>query len=573
MHAFPRMQSESDDLYPKLVETFGFLPSLFRVQNALPRVVAAQEGLVDAILLRENRLLRAQKESILSTVAEAWRQEYCRRLARVTPQPDENHAALRTFALKLAKYSPCFSGKDVDALKESGLSEEAVLEAIANTALGRLLCTLAEGLQPALDFPVAPPPVSTLAPALGNFEAVETPGPYFHVETAIANDLRPSVSLRHQFGFVPNVFKIQALTADLLQPQVHALEEILFPEDHLTFLQKGYILIALSAANLNTYWVAVGSQILEVFGIAPEVLDQIIDDPKGSQLCEADKTLLSHTTRLCTLTQNPDSKFDQELLCQEGFTRPQVVEAIAIAALTNFLNTIQVGVGAVPDFPARRIFSAKDLYLRPAESRPTSDALPPDPDGELVVRVQQGDTDAFEELVRRHTRRVFGVLAGIVGNVDDVRDITQEVFLKAFEHIDRFQRRSKFSTWLISIAINTGTELLRQRKPTESLTEEEDEEFRPRLVQSWADNPEEVLAASQRNQLVREGVLRLPQKYRVAVILRDINQLSTEEAAAALGLSVPALKARLLRGRLMLRETLAPHFLPTLKRSPDAQLR
>jgi RNA polymerase sigma-70 factor (ECF subfamily) len=168
----------------------------------------------------------------------------------------------------------------------------------------------------------------------------------------------------------------------------------------------------------------------------------------------------------------------------------------------------------------------------------------------------------FEELVRRHSRRIFGTLAGLLGNIDDAHDATQEVFLKAFENIGRFQGRSKFSTWLTSIAINAGTDLLRQRKPLESLEEgQNDEGFRPRQVQQWADDPERLLAASQMNELVREAVLRLPEKYRVAVLLRDINQLSTEEAAAVLELSVPALKARVLRGRLMLRESLAPHFI------------
>ena len=80
-------------------------------------------------------------------------------------------------------------------------------------------------------------------------------------------------------------------------------------------------------------------------------------------------------------------------------------------------------------------------------------------------------------------------------------------------------------------------------------------------MQGWAEDPERLFAASQVNALVRDAVLRLPHKYRVAVLLRDINQLTTEEAAEALGLSVPALKARVLRGRLMLRESLAPHFM------------
>jgi len=102
---------------------------------------------------------------------------------------------------------------------------------------------------------------------------------------------------------------------------------------------------------------------------------------------------------------------------------------------------------------------------------------------------------------------------------------------------------------------------LRRRRPIESLDESEDEKgFRPRQVQSWVDDPEQALAKSQVNALVRKGVLRLPEKYRVALLLRDINQLSTEDTAEALGLSIPATKARVLRGRLMLRESLAPHF-------------
>ena len=89
-------------------------------------------------------------------------------------------------------------------------------------------------------------------------------------------------------------------------------------------------------------------------------------------------------------------------------------------------------------------------------------------------------------------------------------------------------------------------------------------------MQSWADDPEQLLSAAQRSELVREGILRLPEKYRIALILRDINQLSSEEAAAALELGVPALKARVLRGRLMLRESLAPHFMRIEKDPADA---
>ena len=245
------------------------------------------------------------------------------------------------------------------------------------------------------------------------------------------------------------------------------------------------------------------------------------------------------------------------------------MEAVVVSGLANFLNILQAGLGAVPDFPPRRVLSPRDLYPSVKESRPMSDvAVSQDPDTEVVRRVQAGDVDAFEELVRHHSRRVFGILAGLLGNMDDIRDVTQDVFLKAFEHIGSFQGRSKFSTWLTSIAINTGTQLLRESKPLEPLEEEDDEGFRPRQIQNWAENPEQLFAASQRDELVRAAVLRLPEKYRVVVLLRDLEQLSTEEAATALDLSIAALKARLLRGRLMLRESLAKHFICPGKQQP-----
>ena len=185
-----------------------------------------------------------------------------------------------------------------------------------------------------------------------------------------------------------------------------------------------------------------------------------------------------------------------------------------------------------------------------------------DADSGLVARVQGGDVDAFEELLARHQRRVYRTLIGITGNPEDAEDGTQNAFLKAFQHIREFQGGSRFSTWLMRIAINEGLERLRRRKSTESLDEEEGEEgFRPRRVQDWRDNPEELYSKNELRELVEGEIMKLPAKYRVVVMLRDIEELSTEEAAEALGLGLAALKTRLLRGRLMLRETLAPHFI------------
>ena len=144
----------------------------------------------------------------------------------------------------------------------------------------------------------------------------------------------------------------------------------------------------------------------------------------------------------------------------------------------------------------------------------------------------------------------------------------QDTFLKAYEHLGNFQGRSKFSTWLVSIANNTGLQLLRDRKQLQSLDEEisdASESSRPRQVRAWVDDPEELYSKSETRELVEQVVMKLPAKYRVVIMLRDIEQLSIGEAAAALNLGIPALKSRHLRGRLMLREALTPHFAVTAK--------
>jgi RNA polymerase sigma-70 factor, ECF subfamily len=100
---------------------------------------------------------------------------------------------------------------------------------------------------------------------------------------------------------------------------------------------------------------------------------------------------------------------------------------------------------------------------------------------------------------------------------------------------------------------------LRSRKDFDSL-DEESEDFRPRNIQAWTDSPEEYYSREELRRLVEKEVMKLPPKYRLALLLRDLEELSTEDAAAALGLSVPGLKARVLRGRLMLREAMVPYF-------------
>jgi RNA polymerase sigma-70 factor (ECF subfamily) len=236
-----------------------------------------------------------------------------------------------------------------------------------------------------------------------------------------------------------------------------------------------------------------------------------------------------------------------------------------MVGLTQFLNCIQMGLGTEPDFKPRVIFPSKEVNPPVVTERQilepefSGDFVSDDPDFEIVERVRNGETDAFEELVRKHGRRVYRSLLGIVGSPEEAEDALQDAFFKAFQHLPNFEGRSRFSTWLVRIAINTGLQRIRSRKEFDSI-DEENEEFRPRNIQAWTETPEECYSREELRRLVEREVMKLPVKYRVALMLRDLEELSTEEAAAALGLSVPGLKARVLRGRLMLRETMVQYF-------------
>lgn len=549
--------------YPQLVAAYGFLPNLFRTQSAIPRAIEAEQRLIETVVLRQGRLSRNQKDAILNAVATVRGSDYCRALfghSRAAA-PDHSSAPL-DFCLNLAKHGPWVSECDVLTLKNSGFDEKAVLEAIVTTGIGVMFCTLADGLRPLLDTELRSPALAEPLNVPEPLDWPKTSGVHLSLSSDSGSDSRACVVLREQFGFVPNLYRLQNAFPELLDAEVRLLESVLFNEGGLSRVQKECILLAVSAANLNTYCATLHSQVLSILGIPLEESDRIVEDHRSSNISGTDRALLDETRKLASLRGLSSQRFESERLRTQAFTELQVVEAVVVSSLANLLNAVQAGIGAVSDFPPRKVFGPKDLYPFSDDSRPISNAtLPEDPDAALVARVQSGNIDGFEELVRRHSRRIFGTLAGLLGNTEDAHDATQEVFLKAFENINRFQGRSKFSTWLTSIAVNAGTDLLRQRKPSEPLEEgQADEGFRPRQVQKWAEDPERLLAAAQMTELVREAVLRLPEKYRIAVLLRDINQFSTEEAAAALDLSVPALKARVLRGRLMLRESLAQHF-------------
>jgi RNA polymerase sigma-70 factor (ECF subfamily) len=357
----------------------------------------------------------------------------------------------------------------------------------------------------------------------------------------------------------------------MLEAEAEAVAKILLPEDVLSRVQKECILLAVSAANLNSYCVAVHCNMLRGLGISSEESDQVAVDHHYSSLSQADKALLDFALKLAV--RAPEfSRHDIDRLRVHGFTEEQILESVVMTALTNFLNTLQMGLGTVPDFEPPLVFGSEKMHLLTRVPRPMAESfgvsLPAtvieDSDAGLVTEAQGGSLEAFEALIRRHSRCVYRTLMAILADPEEAKDAMQDAFLKAFKHISDFQSRSKFSTWLVSIAKNTALQRLRDRKKTESLDEgvsDGEEEFRPRQVRAWQDDPEMMCSHTEIRELVEKGIMQLPAKLRVVVMLRDIEQLSTEEVARQLGLSVPALKARLFRGRLMLRELLSSHFM------------
>ena len=172
--------------------------------------------------------------------------------------------------------------------------------------------------------------------------------------------------------------------------------------------------------------------------------------------------------------------------------------------------------------------------------------------------------EAFTELVNRYERKIFRLTQHITGNREDAEDTLQETFLKAFSHLSQFQGESRFYTWLVRIAVNESLMKLRKRKATEALSLDENIETEeapiPREIAAWDPNPEQKYAQQELREILDRAVSSLPPIFRTVFVLRDLDQLSTEETAEALNLSVPAVKSRLLRARLQLRENLTHYF-------------
>jgi RNA polymerase sigma-70 factor (ECF subfamily) len=185
--------------------------------------------------------------------------------------------------------------------------------------------------------------------------------------------------------------------------------------------------------------------------------------------------------------------------------------------------------------------------VTPPNAKPLPSTVVRDDESALVAAAKGGDLDAFQELVSRYEAKIYRLSWNITRNKEDAEDSMQDAFMKAFQHLDGFEGGSRFYTWLVRIAVNEALMKLRKRRPNQISLDEpvqtDGDDLMPRDLQDWGPSPEQKYQRTELNQ-----------------ILTDASELSTEETAEALGISVPAVKSRLLRARLKLRQKLDPYF-------------
>ena len=182
-----------------------------------------------------------------------------------------------------------------------------------------------------------------------------------------------------------------------------------------------------------------------------------------------------------------------------------------------------------------------------------------------IEALRSGDRHEFARMVDTYSGALHRLALKMLGNEPDAQDVLQNTFLKAFQHIREFEGRSKLSTWLYRIASNEALMLVRKRRPETNVNDtvqeqDEDQILDPVQFTDWCCLPEEEFLTSESRAALDRAVQRLPETLRIVFVLRDIEGLSIRETSQALGLSETAVKTRLLRARLRLREELSSYF-------------
>ena len=194
---------------------------------------------------------------------------------------------------------------------------------------------------------------------------------------------------------------------------------------------------------------------------------------------------------------------------------------------------------------------------------------------EMIAAILAGDIQLYHELIRPYERSVYVMALSYMKNEADAEDVAQEAIVRAFRKLSSFRAESKFSTWLISITINEARTRLRRQVLVrmESLDQLPDENtgLSPALLRDWREIPSEAIERAEVRKLIQQAVDQLPDIYREVFLLRDVEELSINEAAEALKISTPSVKVRLHRARLKLQKQLAPQ-LRTVNRTPKRRL-
>ncbi|HVM74586.1 MAG TPA: sigma-70 family RNA polymerase sigma factor [Candidatus Saccharimonadales bacterium] len=184
----------------------------------------------------------------------------------------------------------------------------------------------------------------------------------------------------------------------------------------------------------------------------------------------------------------------------------------------------------------------------------------------LIGRILAGETELFHELIRPYERLVYVTIFAILKNETEAEDGAQETMISAFRHLKSFRGDAKFSTWLVTIAMNEARKRLRKGKTAAedsldaTVEDHEGGDYTPAVLTDWREIPLEALEKKELREKLRAAVANLPEKYREVFVLRDIEELNQEETAAALGINVTLVKVRLHRARIMLQKALVPYL-------------
>jgi RNA polymerase sigma-70 factor (ECF subfamily) len=184
----------------------------------------------------------------------------------------------------------------------------------------------------------------------------------------------------------------------------------------------------------------------------------------------------------------------------------------------------------------------------------------------LISRILAGETELFHELILPYERLVYVTIFAIVKNETEAEDGAQETMVNAFRFLKSFRGDAKFSTWLVTIAINEARKRLRKGRAAAedsldaTLEDSEGGDYTPAVLTDWREIPLQALEKKELREKLREAVALLPEKYREVYVLRDIEELNQEETAAALGINVTLVKVRLHRARMMLQKALVPYL-------------